>query len=90
MEKKDHPRDAGEGGKAAQGSSRQGVGRGAWGISGFWLLARCMGAPSPDGSWRSGAGLVGRVWGRSGLLEVRVLRTSRGESSMVWVEKVHH
>ena len=42
------------------------------------MVARCVGDPSPDGGWRRGAGLVGRVWGQFGLLELRSLRTARG------------
>ena len=64
--------------KGSAGLLKEGGGRGGGGISGFWLVARCVGDPSPDGGWRRGAGLVGRVWGQSGLLELRSLRTARG------------
>lgn len=45
-------------------------------VSSWWSGA--WGNPSLDGGWRRGAGLVGKVWGQFGLLELRSLRTSRG------------
>lgn len=54
-------------------------------VSSWWSGA--WGNPSLDGGWRKGAGLAGEVWGQFGLLELRSLRTSGGESSKVWVEE---